>query len=148
MSTFVLIWLLAHGVPADHAEAMTPCIAGYKDPIRLLALMAVENEYQNDPVSGSGACSYFQLLGGRYGHSSCKELKADPALACAEAVRDLGYWESNCGPSMWDAWSKGWSRCWSNPKYKKCHGKTCKQYSSRLERRAMWIQMMWEVWHG
>lgn len=145
MSTFVLVWLLAHGVPMGHAEAMEPCITGYQDPILLLALMTEENNFNNTKRSSAGACSYFQLLGGRYGHASCKALEDDPALACAEAVAELEYWEQHCGLAMLDAWNAGWKRCWTVRKYKRCKPDDCHDFSDKVNKHYQWILMVWRI---
>jgi len=146
MHQFVLIWLLAHGVPVVDAEAMAPCIAGYRDPVLLIALMAEENNYSNTKRSGAGACSYFQILGGRYDNPSCAALEADPALACATAVRELDYWHIHCGEAMLDAWNAGWARCWTNPKRKRCKAKDCRDFTSKVMEHYRWIDSLWRIW--
>ena len=97
MKALILIWLLAHGVPGHDAEVMAPCIAASSAPYVMLGVVWKESDCQNGSRSKAGACSYFGLLGGRYGNPSCHALENDPALACRTADQELGYWRGTAG---------------------------------------------------
>jgi hypothetical protein len=89
------------------------------------------------------------LLGGRYGHSSCKALEADPDLCLSEAVTDLEYWERECGESYLDGWNGGWHKCWSRKVVtgKRCKGK-CDSYTRKVRRYQARIEAATELLEG
>jgi len=147
MTTLLLAWLLAHGVPGPHAEALAPCVAEYHDPAELLGVIYVESRYRQGKRSHAGACSYFGLLGGRYGNPTCEALEADPALACRVAVAELAYWQRHCGRAYLDAYNGGWWKCWDRAKVKgrRCKGK-CDGYAKKVRRHAAWVRMVLDGW--
>jgi hypothetical protein len=144
----ILAYLLAHGVPATHTDGMARCIADSGMPSVMLALAEVESGWRPRVRSKAGACGYWQLLGGRYGHSPCDRLIADPALACRETVEELRYWRRQCGASWLDAWNGGWRKCWARAhKGPRCKGERCRHFGRRVVKRAAEIDenMAWGV---
>lgn len=141
MTTLLFVWLLAHGVPGPHAEALAPCIADSPEPYVLLGVMHVESRYESGKRSGAGACSYFGLLGGRYGHSPCPVLEVHPEVACREAIQELARWKDACGDSYLDAYNGGWWKCWAreNVKGRRCWGR-CDSYTQAVMRHAEWAR--------
>jgi hypothetical protein len=144
MTTILLAWLLAHGVPGPHAEALAPCIAESEDPFVMLGVMHVESRYRSGPRSKAGACSYFGLLGGRYGNPPCEVLEAHPGVACQKAVEELRYWKRHCGEAYLDAYNGGWAKCWAGKhrEQAKCRAEGCRRYGDRVRRHAEWARLV------
>lgn len=105
-----------------------------KEPAVIIAIASIESGLTPSVRSGKGACCYLGLLGGKYGHSSCKALEADPALCVAEAEAEIATWERSCAQARLDAYNGGWRKCWAGKHRKaaRCHRKGCASYSERV----------------
>lgn len=103
----------------------------------ILAVAYVETRFRPDAVSPAGCVCWLQQMCGRYGKPSCEEM-VKTEVCIKEYLKDRAYWKKYCGKAWLDAYNAGWAKCWDGIGYKKhgkrCKGKACTSYSTKVQR--------------
>lgn len=140
-----VLLMIEPDAPLEDLKAFVDACNGQERCFELAAIASVETSFIRRKTSHKGACCYLGLLGGRYGHSTCTQLEADPALCLSEGIADLEYWERACGKSYLDAYNGGWAKCWDRPKVsgRRCSGR-CDSYMVKVRKRQARIKELVE----
>jgi len=136
--TYLAILLVLGASPADlpALDGLAQAAEAWGEPDLILAMASVESGLEPKVRSGSGACCWLGLLGGRYGNPSCKALEADTDLCVAVAMHELGEWGELCGSAAaLDAYNGGWRKCWGRAgkgTWSKCKRDGCRSYGRKV----------------